>query len=273
MAENDSAVVATTVDNTIDTNKDPNMIVTSKKNRMSNSDRMPPVINWSNVSSDTKVTNSVKGGIPTGHILQKSSAAGSPLDLMQPQFPIQFMQPPQFMQSPNPSFGGYQGLYGAMTPPPAYGGYSVPAHHYQQMGFMQPSFEDTEEEECLGPQHQFDGQPEGAEEECQVPIPVSLLSSKVEKRAVQAAIAERMSDALYTSDSNALKTIRELAVEKAYLPSNLSSPIPKLDGKFMAYVSQDCLKEDASITKQQENIWMLLQPTSPSHRREQKVGP
>ena len=61
MAENNSAVVATTVDNTIDTNKDSNMIVTSKKNRMSNSDRMPPVINWSNVSSDTKVTNSVRG--------------------------------------------------------------------------------------------------------------------------------------------------------------------------------------------------------------------
>jgi len=134
------------------------------------------------------------------------------------------------------------------------------------MGFMQPSFEE-EEEDCVGPQQPVDDHLEGAEEECQVPIPVSLLASKVEKRTVQVAIAERMLDALYTADNNALRIIREMAVEKAYLPSNISNPIPKLDGKLMAYVSQDCLKEDTAILKQQENIWMLLQPVVRSFER------
>ena len=70
-----------------------------------------------------------------------------------------------------------------------------------------------------------------------------------------------MSDALYQTDAVALKNLRELAVEKCWLPSNMTHPIPKLEGKLVPYLSAECIKEDKVLVNTQENIWMLLQPT------------
>ena len=269
------STIITSMDATHASNSKENVVAPiTQKTKVSSGGRMPPVIDWTTSSagsSETKVSGSTKNNVPVGHTLQKTSAGGSPLE-NQNTFPgMQFFPPSQhslqFMQSPNPVFGGYQGFYGS---PPPYAGFPLPYHPsfppaHQQMGFVQPSFEDEEEDEEGVTVEQPITQPEApvapeGEEDSTEPMPASLLAAKVVKKSVQTALVEWMSDALYQTDTGALKTLRELAVEKAWLPSNMANPVPKLEGKLLTYISSDCAKEDASLVKAQENIWMLMQP-------------
>ena len=271
MADNNSQIVNTTIDNNVSDKKDEKVVTTGQhKPKNTSSYKMPPPIigytSSAGSSKNTRVTDTILGSIPTGHVLSGTSAGTSPLEtpsLKQHKMP--YMQPQhglQFLQSPNPAYGGYQPGFFGMSPPPAYAGFPMPYPQFPapQMGFDQPSFEDDEEEGEELTSELAEPQQEGAEEECSVPLPVSLFTSKIEKRAVQQEIVQRMSDALYQSDLNDLKNVRELAVEKAYLPANMVSPVPKMEGKLLSYISQDCVKEDTSSMKLQETIWMLLQP-------------
>ena len=233
---------------------------------------MPPVIDWSNNSmagtSDTTVTFSSKSNIPVGHCLSNTSAEGSPMDIRHadPKMPyMPYMPPPtaqglQFMQSPNPMYGGYQ----PYSPPPY--GFPLPYHHSfpPQMNFAQPSFEAEEEQEedtgsLNAPDPQLESQ-EGEGEDEGAPLPVSLIAAKVAKKSVQSALVGRISDGLYQTDAAALKNLRELAVDKCALPSNLTHPIPKLESKLIPYLTPEGVKADTAMATTQEGIWMLLQP-------------
>jgi len=233
---------------------------------------MPPVIDWSNNSmagtSDTTVTFSSKSNIPVGHCLSNTSAGGSPMDIRHAdsKMPyIPYMPPPtaqglQFMQSPNPVYGGYQ----PYSPPPY--GFPLPYHHSfpPQMNFAQPSFEAEEEQEedtgsLNAPDPQLESQ-EGEGEDEGAPLPVSLIAAKVAKKSVQSALVGRISDGLYQTDAAALKNLRELAVDKCALPSNLTHPIPKLESKLIPYLTPEGVKADTAMATTQEGIWMLLQP-------------
>ena len=115
------------------------------------------------------------------------------------------------------------------------------------MNFAQPSFEAEEEQEedtgsFTGPDPQ--PEPQEGEEDEGAPLPVSLIAAKVAKKSVQSALAGRISDGLYQTDAVALKNLRELAVDKCALPSNLTHPIPKLESKLIPYLTSEGVKAD-----------------------------
>ena len=230
---------------------------------------MPPQIDWTNTmagTSDTTVIFSSKANLPVGHSLKDTSAGGSPVDnkhaapnmSYMPYMPHPAAQGLQFMQSPNPVYGGYQ----PFSPPPY--GFPLPYHQaFPHMNFSQPSFEGEEEqEEDSVSVAEPDPQPESqeGEEDGAAPLPASLIAEKVAKKSVQTALLERISAALYQTDTAALKNLSDLAVEKCALPSNLTHPIPKLEGRLIPYLSNEAIKEDSAMAKTQEGIWMLLQP-------------
>ena len=267
---------------TVVTTSDKNIkIVSSKEQKVkavktsvkaSSGGDMPPPITWTKAldsnagTSNTFVSDSSKSNLyelPKGHALSRTSAAGSPMDRAN-NFPglsgagVPYMLPPshglQFLQSPNPAYGGY------LSPPPY--GFHMPYAPFPgtQTGFAQPSFEEEEVEEEVGEQLDSPPDVQEGEDDSDLPIPASLLASKVKKRSVQSALVDRISDALYDTDYLVFKSLRDLAVDNCCLPSNMTHPIPKLEGKLLTYMSKEGIKEDEALAKTQESLWMLLQP-------------